>query len=79
MMIAGGVLVLGAVLYLLEVANGPGSGPTTFAERRSYDLVKRDLHAALPIGAPIALAGLGIAIWGNRIRERASQGEGGVG
>lgn len=61
--------VLGGVFYLLEAANGPGAGPRTFAERRSYDLVKRDLHAALPIGAPVALGGLLLAIVGQRLRQ----------
>ena len=33
----GLIIILGAVLYVLEAANGPGPGPTRFEDRRSYD------------------------------------------
>jgi hypothetical protein len=55
------------VLWMLEVGNGPGRGPTTFAERRSYDQVKEALHDVYPIGFVIGLAGLGLALVGGRL------------
>ena len=64
--------ILGGVLYVLEAANGPGRGPTTFAQRRSYDQVKSAVHQSFPIGAAVALAGLGLAWAGSRLRSSAS-------
>lgn len=59
-----------AVLWMLEVANGPGTGPKTFAQRRSYDQVKASIHETFPIGFPIGLAGLGLAMLGARLARR---------
>jgi len=70
--IAGGVLIFAGVLFVLEVANGPGTGPKRFAERRSYDQVKVDLHRSFPLGFSIALAGLGLFLVGQRIAAGAS-------
>lgn len=70
MMALGFVLILCGVFYLLEAANGPGMGPTTFAERRSYNQVKVALHESLPLGAGISLCGLALIMYGNRLRER---------
>jgi hypothetical protein len=67
----GLALIAGAVLWVLEAANGPGSGPKTFAERRSYDQVKVAVHATFPYALPVGLAGLGLALLGARLRSAA--------
>jgi hypothetical protein len=72
-LIAVGILViLVDVLWMLEVGNGPGRGPTTFVERRSYDQVKEALHDVYPIGFVIGLAGLGLALLGGRLARGAA-------
>lgn len=60
-----------SVIWVLEVANGPGTGPKTFAKRRSYDTVKESVHESFPIGFLVGLAGLGVAMAGGRVRRRA--------
>ena len=64
----GAVVVLSAVL---RVANaGYGTRPKrVFAERRSYDMVKRDVHAVLPGAIVRGLAGLGIMLLSGRLRR----------
>jgi hypothetical protein len=52
---------------MVDVADGPGTGPKTFAERRSYDQVKEAMHRVYPIGFVIGLAGLGISLVGGRL------------
>ena len=71
-MIWGLVQLLVGVFYLLEEGNGPGTGPKTFAERRSYNQVKTDLHRALPLAATISLSGLLITMAGSHLRKRDS-------
>ena len=69
-LVVGGILVIvGAVLFVLESANGPGAGPTTFATRRSYDQVKVEVHRVFPYALLVGLAGLGIALYGGRLLE----------
>ena len=63
----GLVIILASVLWVLEEANGPGTGPKHFAERRSYDIVKKDLHRVFPTAFACGLLGLGLALWGGRI------------
>jgi hypothetical protein len=66
----GAVLLLVAVLYL----SAAGHGTRTlhdFAERRSYDMVKRDVHRALPRAVTIAAAGGLLIALGRRLRRRA--------
>ena len=69
----GLVLIVGAVLWMLEVANGPGSGPKTFAARRSYDQVKVALHESMPLGFAVGLGGLGLALLGGRLRRAGGE------
>ncbi len=66
----GIAVIVGAVLYVLEAANGPGWGPRTFAERRSYDQVKLEVHRTFPLAFPVGLLGLGLALWGGRLLQR---------
>ncbi len=67
-MIALGLLViLVAVITVLEFANGPGTGPKTFAERRSYDQVKESVHRTFPLAFLVGVGGLGLAMLGARV------------
>ena len=74
-----GLIVLGiativtAVLWVLEEANGPGAGPTVFAERRSYDMVKESMHETFPLAFAIGLGGLGLAMLGSRIARTSAR------
>jgi hypothetical protein len=73
-LLATGLLViLIAVLYVLEVANGPGSGPKRFEDRRSYDQVKVAVHSSFPLGFSVAMGGLALAIAGNHLIQRSKQ------
>ncbi len=74
-LIALGLLtIVGAVLYVLEEANGPGTGPKTFAERRSYDMVKESMHETFPSAFAVGVVGLGVALLGGRLtRARATR------
>lgn len=65
----GLAVIVAAVLWVLEVANGPGTGPKTFATRRSYDQVKVAVHQSFPLGFAIGLGGLGLALLGGRLRR----------
>ena len=74
-LIALGLLVIVvAVIWVLEVANGPGTGPKTFAERRSYDQVKEALHGVFPQAFAVGRCGLGIALLGGRFATREETG-----
>jgi len=67
-LIAVGLLtIVVAVLFVLEAANGPGTGPKTFAQRRSYDQVKVEVHRTFPYALLAGLAGLGVTIAGARL------------
>jgi len=69
-LIAVGMLtILGAVLWVLDEADGPGTGPKTFAERRSYNTVKESVHETFPIAFCIGLTGLGITMLGSRLAK----------
>lgn len=73
LIVAGIGIIVVSVIAVLEVANGPGTGPKTFAQRRGYDQVKQDVHRSFPIAVLGGLLGLGIAITGARIREAGSR------
>jgi hypothetical protein len=63
----GIVVILASVVYVLEMANGPGTGPKRFEERRTYDMVKESVHETFPMAFAIGIAGLGIAMCGGRL------------
>ena len=67
--------ILWGVLHVLEAANGPGWGPTSFEDRRGYDQVKVDVHAALPGGLVRSFAGLGLLLLGARLRRSDEDAE----
>ena len=72
-LVALGLLVIFVtVIWVLEVANGPGH-PTAFAERRSYNQTKVAIHGVFLRALGIALVGLGIAWWGTKQIERAAR------
>jgi hypothetical protein len=67
-LIGAGILVIGSdVLWMIDVADGPGTGPKTFDERRTYDETKQSMHQVFPIGFAIGLVGLAIALVGGRL------------
>lgn len=66
----GLAVIVGAVLYVLEAANGPGLGPRSFAERRSYDQVKVEVHRTFPAAFAVGLVGLGLTLLGGRWLRR---------
>lgn len=71
-LVALGLLVIFVtVIWVLEVANGPGQ-PRTFAERRSYNQTKVAIHGVFPQAMAIALGGLGIAYVGSRLMSQAN-------
>ena len=73
-LIAIGVLtIVGAVVYVLEVANGPGTGPKTFAQRRSYNQVKESVHQSFPVAFVVGLVGLGTCVAGSRLLKRVER------
>jgi ABC-type sulfate transport system permease component len=69
LIVVGLLTIVVSVIVVLEIANGPGTGPKTFAERRSYDQVKVDVQRSFPIALIGGLFGLGVAILGARIRR----------
>jgi hypothetical protein len=72
-LLSGGLIVIVvSVLVVLESANGPGTGPKSFAQRRSYDQVKVEVHRTFPLALLGALAGLGLAIAGTRVLGSAA-------
>ena len=62
--------MLVSVIAVLEIANGPGTGPKSFATRRSYDQVKVDVQRSFPYGFLAGIVGLGITMWGARLAKR---------
>ena len=68
--VLGLVIIVTAVITVLEIANGPGTGPKSFAERRSYDQVKVDVQRSFPIAFVVGLGGLGLTMWGARLAKR---------
>lgn len=59
-----------AVIYVLEMANGPGTGPKAFAQRRGYDRVKESVHETFPLAFAIGIGGLGLTMLGAHLARR---------
>ena len=70
LVVLGLVTIVGAVLVVLEIANGPGTGPKAFAQRRGYDQVKVDVQRSFPIALLVGLGGLGLTMAGARLARR---------
>jgi hypothetical protein len=70
----GLVTIVVSVLAVLEIANGPGTGPKSFAQSRGYDQVKRDVQRSFPYGLLGGLAGLGLTMAGARLVQRREAG-----
>jgi ABC-type proline/glycine betaine transport system permease subunit len=69
-LIAIGVLtIVAGVLYVLQSAD---PSARSFEERMSYDQTKVEVHRTLPVGMAVALAGLGLALLGGRLRRGAA-------
>ena len=72
LIVVGLLTIVVSVVFVLESANGPGTGPKSFAQRRSYDQVKVEVHRTFPLALIAGLAGLGLAMAGARLRGRQS-------
>jgi hypothetical protein len=70
LVVSGLLTIVIAVVVVLEHANGPGTGPKAFAERRGYDQVKVEVHRVFPYALLAGLAGLGLAMAGSRLARR---------
>lgn len=70
LVVLGLVTIVTAVIVVLEIANGPGTGPKAFAQRRGYDQVKADVHRSFPLALVVGLAGLGLSMAGARLARR---------
>jgi hypothetical protein len=67
LIVVGLLTIVVSVITVLEIANGPGTGPKSFAERRSYDQVKVAVQQSFPIAFVVGLGGLGLAMLGKRL------------
>jgi len=74
--VLGILVIVGSVIWVLEVANGPGTGPKAFAQRRSYDQVKVAVHESFPKGFGVAMVGLGLVWAGRRLVVGSRPAEG---
>jgi len=70
LVVLGLLTILVSVLVVLELANGPGTGPKSFAQRRSYDQVKVEVQKSFPIALVVAVGGLGLTMAGARLARR---------
>src|SRR5262245_53717412 len=70
LVVLGLVTIVSSVLVVLEIANGPGTGPKSFAQRRSYDQVKVDVQRSFPIAFLVGVGGLGLTMAGARLARR---------
>ncbi len=77
LVVFGLVTIFVSVITVLEIANGPGTGPKSFATRRSYDQVKADVQRSFPYGFLAGVIGLGITMWGARLAKRDEDGPAG--
>ncbi len=73
LIVLGLLTIVGSVLWVLEIANGPGTGPKSFAERRGYDQVKGAVQRSFPLALVIGVLGLALAMLGGRLRRRAAR------
>jgi hypothetical protein len=67
LVVLGLATIVVAVVAVLEIANGPGTGPRSFAQRRSYDQVKVEVQRTFPLALLVALGGLGVTMIGKRL------------
>jgi hypothetical protein len=70
LVVVGLVTIVAAVLFVVETANGPGTGPKAFAARRSYDQVKVEVHRTYPYALVAGVLGLALTITGARLAQR---------
>lgn len=70
LIVLGLATIVAAVLVVCDLADGPGTGPKTFAQRRGYDQVKVELQKDFPIAFLVGLGGLGLAMLGSRLVRR---------
>jgi ABC-type Fe3+ transport system permease subunit len=75
LVVLGLVTIVAAVVAVLEIANGPGTGPKSFAARRGYDQVKVEVQRSFPLAFLAGLGGLALTMAGARlVRRDGTQG-----
>lgn len=67
MSIVGFLVIMSGVLYL--TGSTVGGRVQQFQDRRTYNEVKRNAHAAFPIAGALGLSGLALMILGSRLRS----------
>jgi len=70
LIVLGLLTIVGAVITVLQIAEGPGPWPRTFATRRSYDQVKVDVQRTFPLAFVVGVGGLGLAMLGARLARK---------
>lgn len=73
LVVAGLAIIVGAVLTVCQLAEGPGFH-TSFAMRRGYDQVKESVHQTFPIALVVGLFGLALTMTGARLARRDPPG-----
>jgi hypothetical protein len=73
LIVLGLLTIIVSVLAVCEVANGPGTGPKSFAESRGYNQTKVDLQRSFPYGFLGGLVGLGLTMFGARLAKREAE------
>jgi ABC-type Fe3+ transport system permease subunit len=73
LIVVGLLTIVVSVITVLEIANGPGTGPKTFAQRRSYDQVKVAVQHSFPTAFVVALGGLALTMFGARLIRPAEE------
>ena len=64
--------IVWGVLHVVEAANGPGLGPTQFADRVSYNQAKQAMHQSFLGGLLRAGLGAGLLWAASRLRAPAT-------
>jgi hypothetical protein len=73
LMLVGAVALLWSVLQLSSA--GFGTSPTpSFAQRRSYDRIKSEVHQVFPEALVRALLGFALLVAGNRLLTKVDEG-----
>ena len=71
-MVVGILIIIGCVIFINDAAmqHGPHS---TFAQRTTYNTVKRSVHENFPRVLPVALFGCFLLMGGNMLVKRAGR------
>ena len=70
--VVGILIIIGCVLYINDAAM-QHNAHSTFAQRTTYNMVKRSVHENFPRVLPIALLGCLLLAGGNLLVQRAAR------